>query len=251
MLKITPKIVKKMASYYSFNFSKHKRSKKKIKYLIYHYTGMKNDRLAIERLTNTRSKVSSHYYITLRGKIIQMVPDNYVAWHAGVSYWKNDKSLNLKSIGIEISNPGHQHGYLSFRKEQIKSLIKISRTLIKKYKIKKENILGHSDIAPLRKKDPGEKFPWENLAKYNLVWSHTLNLKKIKKFRKNKLPSKFEKKIFINNLYKIGYKRIEGSKFNKNIKYLTIAFQRRFRQGLVDGKIDKECLIISKNLISH
>ena len=101
--------------------------------------------------------------------------------------------------------------------KQILSLKKLLYFLIKKYSIKKNCVLGHSDVSPDRKKDPGEKFPWENLAKNNLVWSHTLNLKKIKKFRKNKLPSKFEK-LFINNLYKIGYKRIQGAKFNKNIK---------------------------------
>ena len=91
-----------------------KRDKKKIKYLILHYTGMKNDKLAIQKLTNFNSNVSCHYYITSSGKLIQMVPDLYIAWHAGKSYWKKDKSLNSNSIGIEISNPGHQHGYKNF-----------------------------------------------------------------------------------------------------------------------------------------
>jgi len=236
---------------YSPNFSLPKRLKKRIKFIIIHYTGMKKELESIKRLQSPRSKVSSHYLIKKNGKILILVPDLYEAWHAGLSNWKNYKYLNKNSIGIEITNPGHQYGYKNFSKKQIFSLKKLLISLIKKFKIKKKYILGHSDVSPDRKKDPGEKFPWENLAKNNLVRSHSLNLKKIKKFRKNKLPSKFEKKIFINNLYKIGYKRIEGSKFNKNIKYLTMAFQRRFRQGLVDGKIDKECLIISKNLISH
>ena len=94
-----------------------------------------------------------------------MVPDLYVAWHAGISFWKKDRSLNSKSIGIEISNPGHQYGYKNFNKKQIQSIIRLSKSLINKYNIKIENVLGHSDIAPLRKKDPGEKFPWELLAK--------------------------------------------------------------------------------------
>ena len=236
---------------YSPNFSLPKRLKKRIKFIIIHYTGMKKELESIKRLQSPRSKVSSHYLIKKNGKILILVPDLYEAWHAGLSNWKNYKYLNKNSIGIEITNPGHQYGYKNFSKKQIFSLKKLLISLIKKFKIKKKYILGHSDVSPDRKKDPGEKFPWENLAKNNLVRSHSLNLKKIKKFRKNKLPSKFEKKIFINNLYKIGYKRIEGSKFNKNIKYLTMAFQRRFRQGLVDGKIDKECLIISKNLITQ
>ena len=104
------KNVKKMTLNYSPNFDLKKRDKKKVKYLIYHYTGMKNDKLAIKKLTNFNSNVSCHYYITKSGKLIQMVPDLYVAWHAGESYWGNDKSINYKSIGIEISNPGHGNG---------------------------------------------------------------------------------------------------------------------------------------------
>ena len=121
--------------------------------------------------------------------------------------------------------------------------------MIKKFNIKKKNVLGHSDISPDRKKDPGEKFPWKNLAKNGLVLHHNLDLKKIKKFRKIKLSSKFEESKFIKNLYRIGYKKIKGFKTEKNIEYLTKAFQRRFRQDLIDGKIDQECLKISKNLI--
>ena len=150
---------------YSPNFSTQRRNNKNIKYLIFHYTGMSSESKAIKRLTDDRSKVSSHYFIKKNGEIILMVPDSYEAWHAGKSFWKKDKSLNKKSIGIEISNKGHQFGYENFSKYQIKSLIKISRYLIQKYKIKKSNILGHSDIAFDRKKDPGEKFPWQYLSK--------------------------------------------------------------------------------------
>ena len=165
MFEITQNNVEKMTLNYSPNFDLKKRDKKKIKYLIFHYTGMKNDKLAIRKLTSFNSKVSCHYYISSSGKLIQMVPDLYIAWHAGESSWKKDSSLNRNSIGIEISNPGHYHEYKKFSKRQIKCLIKLSKFLILKYKIDKNNILGHSDIAPLRKLDPGEKFPWKILSK--------------------------------------------------------------------------------------
>ena len=124
---------------------------------------MKNESDAINRLTNIQSEVSCHYLIKNNGEIIRVVPDLYIAWHAGKSSWKNYKSLNQKSIGIEITNPGHEFGYKKFSKKQISSLLKLSKFLVKRYKIIKNNILGHSDIAPERKKDPGEKFPWKYL----------------------------------------------------------------------------------------
>ena len=235
---------------YSPNFSLRKRSKKRIKFIIIHYTGMKKESDAIKRLQDPRSKVSSHYLIKQNGDILSLVPDLYEAWHAGLSNWKNYKNLNKNSIGIEITNFGHQYGYKNFSKKQILSIKKLLKNLTKKFKIKKKYILGHSDISPDRKKDPGEKFPWEKLAKSKLVWFHNLEITKIKEFRKIKVSSKFEEKIFIKNLYKIGYKKIRGFKFGKNVEYLTKAFQRRFRQDLIDGKIDKECLKISKNLVS-
>ena len=158
---------------------------------------------------------------------------------------KKFKSLNSYSIGIEISNPGHDHGYKKFSSKQILSIIKLLRFLIGKYKIKKQNILGHSDIAPNRKKDPGEKFPWSRLAKKNLCKWHNLREDKIRENRNLKLKINDEK-AFFNNLYKIGYPITK----NKNEKInLTKAFQRRFRQNLINGKIDQECFLISKNLM--
>ena len=236
---------------YSLNFGLPKRLKKRIKFIIIHYTGMKKELDSIKKLQSPGSKVSSHYLIKNNGGIINLVPDLYEAWHAGVSKWKNHKYLNKNSIGIEITNPGHQYGYRNFSSKQIFSLKKLLVSLIRKFKIKKKYILGHSDVSPDRKKDPGEKFPWAKLAKTGVVWFHNLDTKKIKKFRKFKLSSKFEENIFLKNLYKIGYNKIDGLKLSKNSEYLTKAFQRRFRQDLVDGKIDQECLIISKNLVSH
>ena len=235
---------------YSPNFDLPKRNYKKIKFIVIHYTGMKNELRAIERLCDSKSKVSSHYFIKNNGEILKLVPDLYEAWHAGVSTWKRFKSLNQNSIGIEITNPGHQHGYKNFSSKQIFSLKKLLNFLIKKFKINKKCILGHSDVSPGRKKDPGEKFPWEMLAKNKIGFWHKLDQKKIKKFRDKNFLTAIEENIFLNNLYKIGYNNIKGFKSNKNIKYLTLSFQRRFRQSLVNGRIDKECLLISKNLSS-
>ena len=128
---------------YSPNFNSKKRSLKKIKFIIFHYTGMKKESEAINKLTEIQSEVSSHYLIKNNGEIVKMVPDLYIAWHAGISYWKNFKSLNKNSIGIEISNPGHNFNYKRFSQKQIKSILILSKFLIKKYKISKDNILGH------------------------------------------------------------------------------------------------------------
>ena len=235
---------------YSPNFNSKKRTYKKIKFIIFHYTGMKKESEAINRLTNIQSEVSSHYLIKNNGEIVKMVPDLYIAWHAGESSWKNYKSLNQNSIGIEITNPGHEHSYKKFTKKQITSLLKLSKFLIKKYKINPKNILGHSDIAVLRKKDPGEKFPWKYLSKKKIGIWHTLNEQDLIKSRKLKI-NKVEENIFFNNLFKIGYskKYLKDNSKNKYLRELAKTFQRRFRQELVDGKIDQECLIISKNLI--
>ena len=146
---------------YSINFSLPKRSKKLIKFIVIHYTGMKKQSEAINRLSNYKAKVSSHYFVTNEGKILNLVPDLYEAWHAGESSWRKFKSLNKHSIGIEINNPGHDYQYKYFSKKQISSTIKLLKNLMKKYNIKKQDILGHSDISPNRKKDPGEKFPWK------------------------------------------------------------------------------------------
>ena len=179
-----------MLKRYSINFNLPERKKKQIKFIIIHYTGMKSETLAIKKLSDPKSKVSAHYFIKDNGKIINIVPDTYIAWHAGKSLWKNHKSLNKHSIGIEISNPGHNNNYKNFSFNQISSLSKLLKFLIKKYKIKKTNILGHSDIAPKRKKDPGEKFPWKTLFKKGFINWHKL------KDKKNKDLSRF--KININ-----------------------------------------------------
>jgi len=233
---------------YSPSFDVKKRKFKEIKFIIFHYTGMKKENQAITQLTNYKSKVSSHYLIKNNGEIITLVPDLYIAWHAGLSTWKKYKSINKYSIGIEISNPGHDHKYKKFSKIQIKSILKLSNYLIKKYKIRSNFILGHSDIAPDRKKDPGEKFPWKYLSKNKIGYWHNLKETKLIKIRNLKVDQ-LDKDKFIKNLYKIGYPKNIIINKNNYFKILTTAFQRRFRQELVNGIIDQECLVISENLI--
>ena len=235
---------------YSPNFDSKKRNIKQIKFIIFHYTGMKNESEAISRLTNIQSEVSCHYLIKKNGEIVKLVPDLYTAWHAGKSSWKGFKSLNQNSIGIEITNPGHEYGYKKFSKKQISCLLKLSKFLIKKYRISHKNILGHSDIAPERKKDPGEKFPWEYLSKNKIGLWHTLNKQKLIKNRIFK-TNQMEKEFFFNNLFKIGYSKKIPKDRNKDryLRDVTKAFQRRFRQELISSKIDRECLLISENLL--
>ena len=242
----------KISLNYSPNFYSKKRKKNQIKFLIFHYTGMKSEKAAIKRLTDDMSNVSCNYFIKKNGDIINMVPDLYIAWHAGKSSWKNFQSLNKSSIGIEITNPGHSYGYKQFSNFQIISLIKLSKFLIKKYNIDSKNILGHSDIAPERKKDPGEKFPWNYLAKKNIGFWHSLNKELLLKNRKIKINN-LQKITFIKNLIKIGYPINKTKRFKLStenyLKLITEAFQRRFRQELINGKIDEECLLISQNLV--
>ena len=232
-----------MSINYSPNFNEKKRSISNVKYLIFHYTGMKSEIGAIKKLTDKNSNVSCHYFIKENGEIIKMIPDLYIAWHAGVSSWKNDKFLNSKSIGVEISNPGHKYGYKNFNKKQTKSIIKLCKNLKKKYKIKEDNILGHSDIAPLRKKDPGEKFPWRLLNKKKLSIWHNLSIKNCKELRKIKLDNNVN---FYKLLFKFGYKYSNNS--SDKIKILK-NFQRRFRPELISSIVDKECDEILKSLI--
>ena len=231
-------------SIYSPNFDKKKRSKKSIKLLVMHYTGMQSERESLSRLCDPKFKVSCHYLIGESGNVHRLVQDNNVAWHAGKSCWGKYKNLNKNSIGIELVNKGHKFGYKNFKKKQIRSLIKISKKLIKKYKIKKQNIVGHSDIAPLRKIDPGEKFPWKELASNKIGNWHSIHFNKLRKLRSLKISKKL-KKEFINDLIRLGY-CLNGRKSNltKTIK----SFQRRYRKDLINGIIDKECLIIAKNI---
>ena len=208
---------------------------------------MQSERACIKRLIDRKSKVSTHYLINRSGSITRMVDDQNTAWHAGKSKWKNFINLNDQSIGIELVNQGHQFGYETFSKKQISKLILLCKFLIKKYKIKYSNILGHSDIAPLRKKDPGEKFPWYLLSKKKIGYWHDISKKNIKN---QNLSKRNLRKIFFNNLYKIGYRYFVKNKPSKNDSKVIKAFQRRFRPNNVNGLIDQKCLQISYYLAS-
>ena len=237
----------KISLNYSPNFNTIKRLKKNIKFIIIHYTGMNREQLAINRLCDFKSNVSAHFFIKKNGRVLNLVPPLYEAWHAGKSSWKNFRSLNRYSIGVEIQNSGHDNRYENFSKKQIISIKKLLTYLIKEYNVKQKNILGHSDISPDRKKDPGEKFPWKELAKSRLSQWHDLDEKKLREKRLIKLNFDEENK-FLTNLKKIGYLKISPKYSNLKKRAIIEAFQRHFRQELINGISDQECLIISKNL---
>ena len=219
------------------NYSLKKRAKKDIKFIIIHYTGMQSEIESIKRLKNIRSKVSCHYLINKRGRVTQMVKDNKVAWHAGKSKWQRFKNLNENSIGIELVNKGHEFGYENFSKIQIKNLINLCKNLKRKYIIKTENILGHSDIAPLRKLDPGEKFPWKKLSKYNMGCWYENSKQKLELTNKKKIQN-----LFFQNLYKIGYRYFKINKRVKKDKLIITSFQSHYLPQNVTGKIDLKTL---------
>ena len=237
----------KTKNIFSPNFNKEKRSLNSIKTIVIHYTGMQSERESIQKLCNSNSRVSSHYLINRNGKVFNLVHDSHVAWHAGKSCWGKYQNLNKNSIGIELVNKGHHLGYTSYKMKQMENLIKLCIELIKKYKIKKRNIIGHSDIAPLRKIDPGEKFPWKYLAQNKVGIWHDYEFGFLRKFRKKNFLTKQDKRKFVKNLNRIGYCFSANDKLFL-IKAIT-AFQRHFRKELIDGFLDQECLMIAKNLI--
>lgn len=228
------------------NFSKKIRINKNIKLIVIHYTGMQSKIESIKRLSSIRHKVSCHYLIDRKGKVIKMVEEKRVAWHAGKSKWKNFSNLNENSIGIELINKGHEFGYENFTNTQISSLIKLCILLKKKYKISNANIVGHSDIAPFRKKDPGEKFPWKKLSKNKIgIWY------KQSKFRIRDTRNKKIENLFFKNLFKIGYRYFDLKKRFKKDILVVKAFQRRFNSNNITGLIDQKTYIISHFLANQ
>ena len=230
----------------SDNISKKKRTKNQIKFVIIHYTGMQSEIESIKRLKDVKSKVSCHYLINRKGSVVQMAEEKNIAWHAGKSKWKNFTNLNKGSIGIELVNRGHKFGYENYTKLQINSLVNLCKELKKKYKINKENFLGHSDIAPLRKIDPGEKFPWKKMSEFGLgLWYKSI--KKNYNFKSKNLI----KKLFFINLYNIGYRYFNPLRRSSKDKILIKAFQRKYNPKKVTGKIDQKTFKISLFLSSQ
>ena len=234
----------KIFSNLSLNHSKKTRFKREIKFVIIHYTGMQSEIESIKRLKNPKYKVSCHYLINRKGKIIQMVNDKNIAWHAGKSKWKKYINLNNNSIGIELVNKGHQFGYQNFSTKQINSLIKLCKKLKKEYLIKNENFLGHSDIAPLRKIDPGEKFPWKMLNYHNLGKWYIEN-----KFKCNFNPKQTEI-LFYKNLLKLGFRYFSIKKRKSSDKKIIKSFQQHYLPDQITGKIDQKTFKIS-HFLTH
>ncbi len=193
--------------------------------IVLHYTGMPDAASAIQRLTSPEAKVSCHYLIAEDGQVIRMVAEEKRAWHAGASSWRGVTDVNSASVGIEIVNPGHEFGYRPFPDEQVAALIPLVSAIKDRHGVGRGNVVGHSDIAPARKTDPGELFPWEALARRRLALpSPTRNL----------MDPFWTDAGFILALERFGYDVTEQKK-------AVIAFQRRFRSDQVDGIIDGEC----------
>lgn len=214
-----------------------RRGVKRADLLILHYTGMKDCRAALRRLTEKASQVSSHYLVFEDGRIVQMVPEKKRAWHAGVSSWQGESDINSRSIGIEICNPGHDFGYSNFSRKQMRAVIALCRDIVKRNKIKPEHVLAHSDIAPARKQDPGEKFPWAQLHKAGV--GHFVRPVKIargKNFRRG--DAGIEILEAQRQLAEYGYGIAPSGKFDAATETVIVAFQRHFRPRRVDGVLD-------------
>jgi N-acetylmuramoyl-L-alanine amidase len=193
--------------------------------LVLHYTGMLDAASAIARLTDAEAKVSAHYLVAEDGQVVQMVDEDDRAWHAGKSYWRGITDVNSASVGIEIVNPGHEWGYRPFPDAQIEAVIQLSKTVIHRHKITRGNVVGHSDVAPARKDDPGELFPWERLARLRLALPSPT---------KNLMDPLWTDAGFLLALERFGYDVSDGPAAVR-------AFQRRFRPSNLDGVVDGEC----------
>ena len=193
--------------------------------IVLHYTGMPDADSAIDRLTSPEAKVSAHYVVKEDGEVLKLVVEQKRAWHAGKSYWRGITDVNSASIGIEVVNPGHEFGYRPFPDEQIAALIPLVAEIKDRHGIGRGNIVGHSDVAPARKEDPGELFPWPALAKRRLALpSPTRDL----------MDPYWTDAGFLLALERFGYDVTDNQK-------AVIAFQRRFRPDVIDGIIDGEC----------
>jgi len=185
--------------------------------LVLHYTGMKTAKDALARLCDPAAKVSAHYTVDEDGTIYAHVPEARRAWHAGVSSWAGATDINARSIGIELVNPGHEYGYRDFRDAQIEALITLCHGILLRHPIPSARVLGHSDVAPARKEDPGERFPWQRLAKAGIgLWpvSHNADL---------------------------GPEALGRFGYDLSAENVVTAFQRHFRPKKLDGRWDSEC----------
>jgi len=193
--------------------------------IVLHYTGMQSAAAALARLTDPAAEVSAHYLIDEDGTIHRLVAEDKRAWHAGQSHWRGITDVNSASIGIELVNPGHEFGYREFAPAQIEALVPLLAEIKDRYEITRGNIVGHSDIAPTRKQDPGELFPWAQLARLRLA---------LPRPTKNLMDPLWTDAGFLLALERFGYEVTDKLA-------AVVAFQRRFRPELIDGEIDGEC----------
>ena len=201
--------------------------------LVLHYTGMPDAAGAIARLRDPEAKVSAHYVVAEDGQILRLVPEDKRAWHAGRSSWRGIQDVNSASVGIEIVNPGHEFGYRPFPREQMDALVPLVADIVKRHRILPGYVVGHSDIAPDRKEDPGELFDWAMLARLGLA---------VERPTKNLIDPNWTDAGFLLALERYGYD------VNKPKPAIT-AFQRRFRPEHLDGVIDGECRAILLGLL--
>jgi len=199
-----------------------------ISMIVLHYTGMQDAASAIDRLCDPAAKVSAHYVVDEDGTVHRLIAEEHRAWHAGASHWRGITDVNSASVGIEIVNPGHEWGYRAFPDAQIEALIPLVAAIKDRYGVTRGNIVGHSDIAPVRKRDPGELFPWHRLARLRLA---------LPRPTQNLLDPMWTQAGFLLALERFGYDVTDPMA-------AIMAFQRRFRPELIDGEIDAECRMI-------
>jgi len=218
--------------------------------ILLHYTGMQTGEAALNRLTTPASKVSCHYLVFEDGRIIQCVPEEKRAWHAGESSWAGETDINSRSIGIEIVNPGHEFGYKDFPLRQIAAVISMCKSIItRRGPISADRILAHSDVAPARKQDPGEKFPWGLLNESGVghwVRAAPLDLEGagLKPGDRGDSVTRLQRTL---RLYGYGLK--ESGTYDELTRDTVVAFQRHFRQARVDGTADPSTLLTLRALI--
>ncbi|MEP7031315.1 MAG: N-acetylmuramoyl-L-alanine amidase, partial [Pseudolabrys sp.] len=218
--------------------------------ILLHYTGMQSGEAALQRLTIAPSRVSAHYVVFEDGRIVQCVPEERRAWHAGESHWAGETDINSRSIGIEIVNPGHEFGYPNFPLRQIAAVISLCKSIItRRGPISAERILGHSDVAPSRKQDPGEKFPWELLSESGIghwVRAAPLDLdgSTLKAGDRGEAVERLQR-----TLRSYGYGITETGSYDDITRDVITAFQRHFRPARVDGIADPSTLLTLRALI--
>ena len=206
--------------------------------LIMHYTGMKSCAEAVARLTSAEARVSSHYTIDEDGTIYAHVPEKLRAWHAGASSWRGATDINSRSIGIEIVNPGHEFGYREFPEAQIEAVIRLSKAIVGRHPIPARNVIGHSDIAPGRKTDPGELFPWKRLAAAGLgLW---VDMPAGREASLSRGASGERVSELQAALAHFGYGLEVNGSYDEHTVVVVGAFQQHFRQAIFDGVADAE-----------